>query len=224
MKLHLIIALMAATGLAACGGAAVTPPAVDPAPEPEPVVTPAPDPTPEEPEPEAPAPTSAQMISDKDALIDDYSPTTYTTLSVVQTTGAVTYDGYLSGDLSNTSDAVTDEVIGEMSLTVTFNNDAIVVTGDAYNFRDEDDVAMDGTLRLGSATFDRNGDPDVDATFTMTANGTLEDAQGNNLVFGTQLEGDFLGSNYDAIGGDALGRVTHNGTNQDFDGQFIAER
>lgn len=222
MKLNLIMTLVAATGLAACGGAVT--PTVEPAPEPEPVVTPAPDPTPEEPEPEAPAPTLAQMTAGSMALIDDYSPITYTTLSVVQTTGAATYDGYLGGVLSNSSDAITDEILGEMSLTVTFNNDAVVVTGDAYNFRDEDGVAMDGTLRFGGGTFDRNGDPAVDATFTMTANGTLEDDQGRNLVFGTQLEGDFLGSNYDAIGGDALGRVTYNGTNQDFDGQFIAER
>lgn len=207
MFIRVLILTLLATGLTACGGgAATTPTTTNPTPAP------------------APAPTSNQMKTARNALLSAYSPITYTNLGAIQTSGAATYDGYIWGDLLNTTDAVTDAVLGEMTLAVAFNNDRVVVSGDAFNFRDAQDAAMDGTLTFSGGTLDRNGDPTVDATFTLTANGTLVDAQNRSLVFGAELEGDFLGSTYQAIGGDALGRVTYNGITQNFNGDFIAER
>jgi len=58
----------------------------------------------------------------------------------------------------------------------------------------------------------------------QSATGTLTDDAGSDLVFGVQLEGDFLGTSNDAIGGAALGGVSVDGVDQDFDGGFIAER
>ncbi len=214
----LILVLLGAS-LSACGGSVATTPVVTPPSTPEPE----PDPVPE-PEPVPIAATSSEMQSARNLLIATHSPISYTNPSALQTSGALTYDGYLGGVLANADDQLTDSMIGEMALTVTFNNSNVVVTGDASNFRDEDNAILTGTLVFSGGVFDRNGDPDADATFTMTANGTLVDDQGRPLVFGTQLEGDFFGTTYGAIGGDVLGRVTYNGSSQDFDGLFIAAR
>ena len=195
--------------LSACGGAATTALTVTPTP----VVTP------------TPASTSlAQMSATYTALLAEYIPVVYTDLAIVPSSGNAVYTGIVQGNLSNAGDTLTDEVTGKMALSVTFSPSTANVSGSATNFRDEDGAAMTGSLTFSGGAFDRDGDTGSDATFTLSANGTLTDTNSQQLVFGTTLEGDFWGSSYDAVGGDMLGRVTNNGARQDFDGKFIAER
>lgn len=166
------------------------------------------------------------MEAARAALITRYTdPTTfYTALSAVPTSGSATYDGYLRGDLANTTDSVTDMLLGEMSMRVTFTTSSVTVTGDVSGFVDDDDEPLTGSLSLGNGSLDRGGSPTNDATLLVSASGTLTDDQGRTLVVGTQLEGDFLGTGHAAVGGEVLGSVTVNGVDQDFDGGFIAER
>lgn len=200
--------------LAGCGGSAATTPVVTGPPVvTAPVIT------------QASLSEMAAMQSAQAAMISDYSsPIVYTPLASVPTSGNAVYKGYLGGTLANSSDGLTDTIIGEMSLTVEFTNSSVNVSGSARNFRDDDGALMTGSLTFSTGDLDRGGDPSSDATLTLTANGTLIDADTNSLLFGTQLEGDMLGTNYSAVGGAVLGLVTHNGISQDIDGEFIAER
>lgn len=173
------------------------------------------------------APTSGDgaMWTARTALLTTHTePTAYTSLSSLPTSGTATYDGYFSGQLANTNDNVTDTLIGAMSLDVGFRTNTVQVSGSVSDFVDSDDNALTGELTLSAGRLDRAGDPGSDATLTMQARGTLTDAQGQNLVIGTQLEGDFLGTGHAAVGGEVLGSVQVNGADQDFDGGFIAQR
>ena len=195
--------------LAGCGGSAATTPVVTGRPE----IT------------QAPLSYMTAMQSAHAAMISDYSsPIVYTPLASIPTFGSAVYDGYLSGTLANSSDGLTDTIIGKMSLTVGFTNSSVNVTGSASNFRDEDDVPMTGSLTFSNGDLDRGADITSDVTLTLNANGTLTDADQNDLVFGSQLQGDMLGTNHDAVGGFVLGVVNHNGDEQLIDGTFIAER
>jgi hypothetical protein len=170
-------------------------------------------------------PSAAQMRSAQASLLSDYtSPTIYTAISSVPQSGSAVYDGYVTGQLANRSDTVTDTLLGQLRMTVGFTNSSVIVTGAARNFIDDDNVALSGSLDLSNGSLDRAGSPSNDATLLISANGTLRDAQGRNLVIGTQFEGDFLGTSRGAVGGEVLGSVTVNGIDQDFDGGFIAER
>ena len=87
--------------------------------------------------------------------------------------------------------------------------------------RNERWEAVAGTLAIGSGSLNRSGNPDLDATVTASATGTL--TQGSESVeLGTELEGDFLGSGAEAIGGAVVGVATFGSTRRDFDGGFIA--
>lgn len=190
----------------------------------EPMVTspPDPDPTPITP---PPTPGDSAMWDARAALLATYTePTIYTGLPSVPTSGTATYDGYFSGALSNTTDNVTDSLIGALSLGVQFRATTVTVSGTVSDFVDSNDNALTGELTLSTGSLDRSGDPGSDATLLMRANGTLRDAQGQDLIIGTQLEGDFLGADHTAVGGEVLGGVTVNGVDQDFDGDFIAAR
>ena len=175
-----------------------------------------------------PASEFEEMSDEQEAMIELYrSPSLefeYTPLASIQTDGVAVYNGYLGGALANSSDGLTDAIIGEMSLTVEFTISSVNVSGSATNFFDDDGAPMTGNLTFSNGDLDRGGDPNSDATLTLTANGTLIDADTNSLVFGTELEGDMLGTDYSAVGGAVLGKVTHIGTIQDIDGTFIAER
>jgi hypothetical protein len=222
-----VIVFASLAGCGGGGGAASDVPMMTSAPTPvttDPVTTPVTTPTTTDPVTIPTTTTNSGKMAAQAALITDYSPITYTELSTIPVSGGAEYNGYLGGTLSNKSDAITDSIVGDMSLSITFASTSPSVTGTATNFRDADDAVMTGSLTFSSGNFDRNGDPDSDATLTLSANGTLRDAQNNDLVFGGQLEGDFLGSQYDAVGGEVLGRVTQGGVDQNFDGTFIAER
>lgn len=201
------------SAISACGGGSATTPNVSPAPtSPVPSVLP------------SSAPTSAEMNSVQKTLIAGISSTGYTDLRTIPVSGGATYEGIISGDLANTTDRLTDTVIGELALNVSFNASSAAVSGTAANFRDDNGEAMTGNLVFSGGALNRDRDPENDATLTLLADGNLRDATGRNLVFGVRLEGDFLGDTYNAVGGDALGRVTYDDTIQDFDGTFIAKR
>lgn len=203
-------------GLAACGGGGATTPAV------QPPTTPT---TPTTPTLPTGAQTGPEMRTGAAGLISTYAPTNppvYTALTLVPTTGSATYRGYLYGDLANQTDAVTDTLIGGLTMQVGYTATSVAITGAAENFVDAANAPLTGSLALSGAQLNRAGNPANDATLTVAAGGTLTDGGGRQLAIGLQLEGDFLGGAGGAIGGEALGRVTVNGASQNFDGGFIA--
>lgn len=201
--------------LAACGGGGGT------APVSQNPVLPGPS-TPENPIPR----TTTGLRGAAVDLLDDWAPgdvPTYTTLSVVPTTGRATYAGFVYGDLSDDSDAINDSLIGRLSLTVAFSATSAGFTGTAGDFVDSRDDPLSGTLTVSGGDLNRGGNPASDATLRgIAVAGVLRD--GDNVAYdvGIQLEGDFLGVTAQAIGGEAIGRVSVGGENQNFDGGFVA--
>lgn len=211
-----------ALALAACGGGAAT----------TPVVTQAPTiPTPSTPTPTPSAPTvptggtGGAMRDAATALVSTYAPSNlidYTPLSSVPTSGNATYDGYFYGDVSNGT-TVSDSLIGDLQLTASFTAGSANISGTVSNVVDNQNRTLTGTLALSAGALDRAGTPAKNPTLTATASGTLTNAASQAMVFGTQLEGDFLSGTAAAVGGEVLGGVTIAGTDYDFDGGFIAE-
>lgn len=157
------------------------------------------------------------------ALLDIWAPNgiaNYTGLASVPSTGSATYEGFIFGELSE--EAVVDSLAGRLTLEATFDANDITFGGSATDFVDQQDAPIDGTLQVSGGTFNREGNPASDATLRGVAvAGTLEDGDGTQMVVGVQLEGDFLGTTANAIGGEAIGRVTIGSTTQDFDGGFV---
>lgn len=158
-----------------------------------------------------------------DQMFADFTPVEYTNLSIVPTTGQVMYSGFVSGALSNMEDDVTDTLIGDLSINVSFEGPEII-SGVANGFLDDDGNILTGEINLSAGELDRNGDPDVDATLTFEGSGQLQASNGDVLVIDADFAGDFLGQQYEAVGGEALGQVTVDGVNQSFGGGFIATR
>lgn len=176
---------------------------------------------------QTPDTSTAGQRASATALLAEWAPTnppTYTTISSIPTTGSADYTGFVYGELSNENDDITDSVIGSLTLEVGFNAGGASFAGTANDFVDESDNDLTGSLIISGGSLNRAGNPADDATVGIGLAGTLTDDADNDLVFGFALEGDFLGGAYNAIGGAALGRVTVDGVNQDFDGGFIAEQ
>ncbi len=203
-----IVAVLVATVLASCGGGGQSPTETpDPPPNPTPQTEP------------------VAMRSAMSDLLDFYAnPISYTTLSQIPTTGSARYTGYLSGELSNSSDTIPDSLIANLTIDVEFGATTFVASGQATNFFDDANEPVTGSLVLAVGQLDRSGNPNDDATFTMTADGQLTTAGGDQFDISSRLEGDFLGAQHNALGGAALGRATAGGQLQDFDGSFIAAR
>ncbi len=161
-----------------------------------------------------------QMRTATNQLLADFTPIEYTELAMVPTVGTATYNGFISGQLSNTEDDVTDTLIGQMTVEVDF--EAVdIVTGTASGFLDDNGDQMTGMLTLMGGYLDRDGNPNVDATFLFEGTGELVDIDGQTLVLDTDFGGDFLGATGDGIGGDFAGQVTADGESQSIGGLFI---
>ncbi|MDX8350271.1 hypothetical protein SLH49_19950 [Cognatiyoonia sp. IB215446] len=156
-------------------------------------------------------------------MFSDFDTMDYTDLGVLPTSGSVSYEGFLSGRLSNTEDGVTDTLIGDLSVNVSFG-DSSLISGVASGFLDDNGDALDGAIILSAGELDRAGDPDVDATLTFEGSGELTSISGDVLVFDTDFAGDFLGEEYQGIGGEALAQVAVGGASQSFSGVFAASR
>jgi len=158
----------------------------------------------------------ADISADADALSSTYVEDDGTLLATrtleaeLPTTGAVEYNGFVS-----VSDTANDSLVGQIALTADFVTTDI--SGTASNFIHEVDGEYTGTL---SATGTVSAAAPVGVTqFSATLEGDLTNAA---TVHGTTiaLEGDFLGTDYRAIGGEALGLV-----GADFmSGNFAAEQ
>ena len=153
----------------------------------------------------------------------DFNPPEYTSLSMVPTTGSATYDGFVSGVLSNTSDDVTDTLIGDLSINVSFDGSEMI-SGVADGFLDDSGNHLSGEIILSGGELDRAGDPNVDATLTFDGSGQLTAANGDTIAIDADFAGDFLGDEFEAVGGEALAQVTVDGATQSFGGSFIATR
>ena len=166
-----------------------------------------------------------EMQAALDDLLDIFSsPVVYTDLNDVPTTGAATFNGYFSAQLANPNDDLPDELISNLDLAVDFDASGVNVTGVAENFFDEENHALSGSLAISAGALDRTGNPNLDATFTAQLTGTLTLNGGETLDIESRFEGDFLGPQYDALGGAVFGRVTFGGNVQDIDGRILAAR
>jgi hypothetical protein len=197
--------------LSACGGGGGGSPVTsDPPPPPDQAP---PDSTPPPPE-----------IALRDSLITAYTPLSYTPLALVPTTGSLTYNGTWGGTLSDWNDALTDSLLGRLKVTARFTASSLRIDGEVTALTDAEGATIIGTLTLSDGVLDRAGNPFADATLTFAATGTLTDSTGRKLLVETRAEGDFLTDPARAMGGEVLGRVTHEGRAQTITGGFIAER
>ena len=203
------IACFAIAGMCSCGGADT------------PVTIPAPPPT-VNPTGTANGP---QLRTDATTMIArNTAPLTYTELVQIQTGGIIAYSGFFYGDLENTPAGISNNLIGELNMQITFTPTSAGVVGTASQFVDDNNDAVSGQLVLSAGMLDRAGNPENDATFSVTATGQLTELDGDILDFGGQLQGDFLGATYLAIGGDVFGRIDSSGNLYDLNGGFIAEQ
>ena len=213
-----VAACLVMCSLAACGGGGED--TVDTTPDPAVIPTPTTTTTPD-------TSTSGQRTSATE-LLNEWAPTNppvYTNLSAIPLSGSADYAGFIFGELSNSSDDVTDSVIGSLTLEASFTAGGATFGGQAADFVDSDDAELAGSLTVSGGALNRSGNSADDPTVTgITVAGILTDDADRDLNFGLTLEGDFLGSAYNAIGGEALGGVTVDGIDQDFDGGFIAEQ
>ena len=178
--------------------------------------------------PTVPAPPSVPgsgPIAAATGLLNTHAdPVSYTSLGDIPSSGTATFEGYAYGTLDDQSDTVTDSLIGDLTVTVSFGNNNTLLTGSITNFTDENDDALTGTISLTDGNFDRSGNPSADPTIGVTISGEIVDNQSQTLSINGRLEGDFLSSNAAAMGGELLGTVSVNGERQNIDGGFIAER
>jgi len=211
-----MLCLLAACGGGGGGGGGTTTPVTQ-----DPEI-----PGPSTPDPEVPRTTTGLRGGATD-LLGSWAPegvADYTTLAVVPASGSAAYAGYLYGDLSTGEGDVTDTLAGRLTLQVAFGAETATFTGSASDFVDGRDDTLSGTLTVSGGSFNRDGNPSADATLRgIAVDGTLQDGDGTDWAVGVRLEGDFLGETAEAVGGEAIGRVTVGGTALDFDGGFIAE-
>jgi len=172
-----------------------------------------------------PPPTSGSASLDAArSLLDTYAdPLTYTAMGSIPTTGSASFNGYAYGNLANSTDTITDNIVGDLSINVSYGG-STSFTGSISDIVDEDGDALTGSLTLSSGSLNRSGSPTQDPTVAISISGSLTDGSAQTLNITGLLEGDFLGTSANALGGELLGTVTVNGTPQDIDGGFIAAR
>ena len=172
--------------------------------------------------------TTAALRQAATGLLDVWAPAgvaDYTALAAIPAAGSAAYAGYLYGDLSTDGGSATESLIGRLSLTARFTADSATFSGRVSDVVDSRDDPLTGTLTVSGGSLNRAGNPASDATLRgIAVGGTLRDEDGATWDLGLRLEGDFLGSTAQALGGEALGRVTVGSTVQDFDGGFIAAK
>ena len=125
--------------------------------------------------------------------------------------------------MADSAEDLPDSLIGNLTIEIQFGS-VLSLSGRADNFFDESNLAVAGALTLTTGELDRVGNPNLDATLVMTMVCELTDSDGHQMDLASQMEGDFIGAQHNAIGGAVFGRITSEGTIQDFDGSFIAAR
>ena len=162
----------------------------------------------------------AEISADADALSSTYVEDDGTLLAKrtleaeLPTTGAVEYNGFIS-----VSDDMSGEnLVGQIALTADFDAAADAISGTASNFIHETNVVYTGDLTVTDGEIRANA-PTGDYQFRASLEGQLSDGVTTyDTVIG--LDGNFLGTDYSAIGGEALGLV-----GADFmSGNFAAEQ
>lgn len=138
--------------------------------------------------------------------------TTRTAEANIPSDGTVTYKGYIAGELD-----ATGGIVGDLTLVADFETPSI--SGTAENFYHEVDGAYTGTLTATGGVLDA-GAPGGTSQVSATLNGTLTNGETVNIT-SIGLEGQFLGADAEAIGGDAVGTV---GAMLLLPGAFVAER
>lgn len=204
VRFHQFLCLLCLTFIPACGGGGG---ATVPTPPPPP-----------------PDIDIAEFEVAQDLLDTHADPVTYASPADAPTSGSAQFTGFAYGSLTNLTDTITNSLIGELTIDVAFASSTTNLSGSISNVVDEEGNAMTGALSLTSGTFDRFGDPAADSTVGISFLGTLTDEDAQTISIGGRLEGDFLGTSTDAIGGEFLGTVTFGDDEQDLNGGFVAER
>ena len=123
--------------------------------------------------------------------------------------GTATYNGYVAGELPS------GDLIGQLEMTVGFATDDL--SGFADNFQHENDGSYDGALAL-TGVLNRGAAPNI-PQIAGTLSGTLTN-NATDYATAIALDGDMIGTDYDAVGGYADGTVGA----AVFEGIFVAER
>lgn len=166
-----------------------------------------------------------QVLNDASALgARFFNPIVYTEMAQIPMSGVAAYDGYYFGELLNGSAVGVENIIGKLALNLVFSPYSTSVSGAVGNFSDSNNEPLSGQLELSHGALDRAGNPNTNATLTSRSIGSLTTAQGITLQFEVYLEGDLLGADHDAVGGNLVGGVTSENLVFSFDGYFIGER
>lgn len=165
------------------------------------------------------------MLNDASALEARFTnPLAYTEMAQIPMSGVAAYNGYYFGELLNGSAVGVENLIGKLALNLEFSPYSTSVSGAVGNFSDSNNEPLSGQLELSHGALDRAGNPNTNATLTSRSIGSLTTAQGITLQFEVYLEGDLLGADHDAVGGNLVGGVTSENLVFSFDGYFIGER
>ena len=138
------------------------------------------------------------------------------TVAAIAPGEGATYNGFVGGEI-NGGALNQRRLVGELELVVTFNGpNPGLVTGSADNFFDSSDVEYGGILNVDGDTLNPN-------QLSAIMAGNLNDG---TTVYGVDvaLEGDFFGTEPDAVGGNAVGLIRNGADFNPFIGAFIAER
>jgi hypothetical protein len=129
--------------------------------------------------------------------------------------GSATYNGYVGGEIAG-GPLDGNALIGELALTTEFNGvNSGAITGSATNFYDQTNTGYGGTLTVSGTTSPTSAINQLAADMA----GTLT-AGSSSYGVDVLLDGDFIGTAPDTVGGLADGDVA-GGL---FTGAFIAER
>ena len=160
------------------------------------------------------------------ALQSTYSTSDFTSIEDLPASGVSTYNGYLSARYGNEPGVPTSMLVGHMTIDVDFDRTAEMISGEAHSFLDQDSNRLTGTLMLSGGVFDNTNPGGEDATFRFEADGDLIDAQSRQLGVEMTFNGDFYGSEGDALAGDVFGGVTVDGAMdpESLAGWFISEK
>lgn len=159
----------------------------------------------------------------RENLFRKFQPIVFTNLADVPTTGSASYNGYLTGFLSNTPANLPNSLSGNVHLQVSFGSD-FAISGTAENFLDDMGFPLAGSIILSDGQLNRLGNPTVDATLSFRGDGSLENRYSKQIEVSSVFQGDFIGITGEGIGGDVLGRVTSEGTDFRLAGVFVVEK
>ena len=143
-----------------------------------------------------------------------------TPIASVPMHGSGQYEGFVTVTLAGQTN--TKALAGVMSARVTFDAHPSI-TGTAHSFADQRGAPITGQIALAGGKLNRNKDYSPSPRFEFSGKGNLENIQEQTIHIRATFDGDFFGSNAEALAGKAYGNATIDQRAVLFDGSFIME-